>query len=109
MSRSAPQFVHGLELSRAFYTEAVQPRLAEIAPGLSYSAGLIGPGSEVLGYDDQSSTDHHWGPRVMIFCSDQDARALGPAIHDNTDLPEDVGFRGRLRELLGVQSHSTVP
>lgn len=36
-------------------------------PGLKHSAALIGDGSEVLGYDDPVSTDHHWGPRVMLF------------------------------------------
>jgi len=36
-------------------------------PRLQYSAALIGDGSEVLGYDDQISADHHWGPRLTLF------------------------------------------
>ena len=62
-----PKFVKGLELSRAFYWSAVQPILARRFPDLPYSAGLIGSGSEVLGYDDVVSTDHHWGPRLLLF------------------------------------------
>lgn len=67
------KFVKGLALSRAFFSEAVQPILSRRFPDLPYSAGLIGSGSEVIGYDDAVSTDHHWGPRVMLF--------LAPAVH----------------------------
>jgi hypothetical protein len=61
------RFVPGLALSRAFYREAVKPVLDEAFPVFSYSAALIGPGSEVLGFDTEMSADHDWGPRVMIF------------------------------------------
>ena len=39
-------------------------------PGLPYSAALIGYGSDVLGYDDERSTDHEWGPRLLLFLAD---------------------------------------
>ncbi|HZN13339.1 MAG TPA: DUF4037 domain-containing protein [Acidimicrobiales bacterium] len=60
--------MNGAELCGAFYAEAVRPLLGD----LRHSAGLLGSGSEVLGFDDQRSTDHHWGPRVMIFVDDAD-------------------------------------
>lgn len=66
------RFIKGLELSRIFYHEAVQPILSEHFPDLAYTAGLIGSGSEILGYDTEMSTDHHWGPRVMMFLSEDD-------------------------------------
>ncbi len=65
-----PPFVPGLELARRFYEEAVRPVLDERFSELRYSAALIGPGSEVLGYDTPMSTDHHWGPRAMLFVAD---------------------------------------
>lgn len=60
-------FVPGLELSRGFFADLVQPLLEDAFPDLRYSAALIGHGSEVLGFDTVMSTDHHWGPRVMLF------------------------------------------
>src|SRR5262245_22636179 len=60
-------FISGLELNRAYYEEAVRPLLAEYAPDLDYSAALIGYGSDVLGYDTAISTDHEWGPRLLLF------------------------------------------
>ncbi len=74
------KFIKGLALARAFYHQAVQPLLAAQFPKLRYSAGLIGSGSEVLGYDTEMSTDHHWGPRVMLFLSAGDQREQGDAI-----------------------------
>ena len=68
-----PVFVSGLELSRRFFHEAVRPLLTDIFPGLRYAAALIGPGSEVLGFDSEMSTDHDWGPRLFIFLREEDA------------------------------------
>lgn len=39
---------------------------------MKYSAGLIGYGSDVLGYDDEVSQDHMWGPRFYMFLSNND-------------------------------------
>ena len=65
-----PEFVPGLELSESFYFSAVKPLLDEEPTGLLYAAALIGPGSEVLGYDTEQSTDHHWGPRLLLFLAE---------------------------------------
>lgn len=76
---SAP-FVPGLTLSRRFYEDAVRPILDRHFPALAHAAALIGPGSEVLGFDTAQSTDHHWGPRVMLFLGDADLIANGDAV-----------------------------
>ena len=60
-------FIPGLELSRRFYWEAVRPVLERSWPGLPHAAALIGAGSETLGFDDEMSTDHGWGPRLQLF------------------------------------------
>src|SRR3954462_8662942 len=73
-------FIPGIELSRRFYREAVRPILAAHYPELLYAAALIGPGSDVLGFDGEMSTDHDWGPRCQIFLRDVDGH-LASAIH----------------------------
>ena len=62
--------MQGLELSRRFYFEAVRPILERDFPEVEYAAALIGHGSEILGFDDERSRDHEWGPRVQLFTRD---------------------------------------
>lgn len=81
--------IKGLDLARAFYRQAVQPIISRRFPRLRHSAALLGAGSEVLGYDDTVSTDHHWGPRVMLFLRRADHRGTARPLHDAlaADLP----------------------
>jgi hypothetical protein len=72
-------FIPGIELNRRFYKEAVRPLLSQHFPTFSYAAALIGPGSDVLGFDTAMSMDHDWGPRLLIFLREQDT-ALIPSI-----------------------------
>ena len=62
-------FVSAAELSRAFYDEVVHPLLR----GRRHGAALLGWGSDVLGYDTDRSTDHGWGPRLLVFLDDEAA------------------------------------
>ena len=62
----------GQGLSRGFFYEAAQPILNADFPGLRYTAGLLGYGSDVLGFDDEVSTDHMWGPRFYLFLREED-------------------------------------
>ncbi len=73
------EFVPGLELARLFYAEQVGPLLGAAFPGLPYSAALVGWGSDVLGFDSPRSTDHNWGPRLLVFLADD----AGPARADD--------------------------
>ena len=82
------RFLPGLDLAQSFYDEVVAARLA--GAGIRHSAALIGPGSEVLGFDDLRSTDHFWGPRLLVFVADED---VDPARHAVRDLPaEHLGW-----------------
>jgi len=73
-------FLPGIALARRFYVEAVRPILADVAPDLPHAAALLGPGSEVLGFDTERSTDHDWGPRLQLFLHPGDAARHGPEI-----------------------------
>ena len=67
-----PTFVSGLKLAEGFFQQVVLPILNSHMPKLEYSAALIGCGSEILGFDTEMSTDHHWGPRAMLFLRPRD-------------------------------------
>jgi hypothetical protein len=73
-------FIPGLLLAEHFYREAIYPILDHAFPGLPHSAALIGPGSEVLGFDTPTSTDHHWGPRGLLFLREDDHERYAGAI-----------------------------
>jgi Domain of unknown function (DUF4037) len=87
-------FISGLELNRHFHAEVIQPLLAARFPSLSYSAGLLGYGSDVLGYDNEISTDHEWGPRLLVFLSPEDHRAHASAIDETFRRELPATFRG---------------
>jgi hypothetical protein len=91
---SKSEFVAGLDLCEAFFREAVEPIVRQEFPDLRYAAALIGSGSEVLGYDTHMSSDHHWGPRVMLFLSEPDAAALRDAITHKLSAKLPHRFRG---------------
>ena len=64
----------GLELSRAYFESHGLPMLkeqfSEVMPFLS--AGLVGSGSEVLGYDDEISEDHDFEPGFCMLLPGED-------------------------------------
>jgi hypothetical protein len=59
-------------LSSAFYAEVVGPLLHT----RRHSAALLGWGSDVLGFDTATSTDHGWGPRMHVFVAASDVDAV---------------------------------
>ena len=85
---------NGLELSRRFYAELVAPWLAAAFPQLGHAAAVIGPGSELLGYDDAMSRDHGWGPRVQLFLAEADFAAHADAIVDGFTAFAPASFLG---------------
>lgn len=71
------EFIKGLNLCEGFFNECAKPIIDRFFPDLRYSAGLIGYGSDVLGYDDEVSRDHMWGPRFYMFLNENDKNKKG--------------------------------
>ena len=97
-------FISGQGLAGRLFHEAIKPVMSEHAPGVPYAAGLLGAGSDVLGYDTVRSTDHDWGPRQTLLLRESDHARF----HDQLDrmfldlLPEKIaGYPTRFREFPG--------
>ena len=69
-------FISGMELSKSFYFEIVRPLLQKNFPEVRYASGLLGTGSEVQGFDDPTSIDHHWGVRLLLFLEENDFKSV---------------------------------
>ncbi len=94
-------FQPGAKLCEQFYWRSVRPILDTRFPALAHAAALLDSGSEVLGFDDAMSTDHDWGPRVMLFLNQDDhqrhAQAIQAALAQQ--LPEEFeGYATRFAE-----------
>ena len=87
-------FIPGLRLGELFYQEIIRPILVKDFPRLKYSAGLLGEGSEILGYDTIQSTDHCWGPRTMLFLTDDDYRKVNKNILKTLVVKIPAEFKG---------------
>jgi hypothetical protein len=85
-------FIKGLELSELFHRKAVKPILTKRFPDLTYSAALIGKGSEVLSFDTPQSMDHDWGPKLMLFLEEADHETYHDEINQTLrqELPGEI-------------------
>lgn len=91
--------MNGLELSRKYFEEVGLPMLQEqfsqYMPRIA--AGLVGEGSECLGFDDEISQDHDFGPAFCLWLNDEDYKNYGSELqraYDNLD-GEFEGFAAR--------------
>ncbi len=69
----------GLELARIFWEDVGKPTFTFECPEILDCAavGLAGEGSECLGFDDEISRDHDWGPGFCIWLTDGAMERLG--------------------------------
>ena len=72
----------GLELAQEYYEQVGQPILknqfGEVIDRMA--VGLAGAGSECLGFDDDISRDHDWGPAFCIWLTNEDYQNYGKSI-----------------------------
>jgi hypothetical protein len=87
-------FIPGSTLCGQFYWEIVRPILDAHYPGLPHTAALAGSGSDVLGFDDETSSDHDWGPRVTLFLGLEDHARYAEAIRVTLAATLPPEFRG---------------
>ena len=61
--------MNGIELSEAYYRAYGEEMLKTAFPGLypRIAAGVCGPGSENLGFDDETSRDHDFDPGFFLW------------------------------------------
>ncbi len=71
--------MQGLEISKAFYLQYGKPMLQEqFADVLDRIAvGLVGEGSECLGFDDDLSRDHDFDAGFCLWIRDEDEASFG--------------------------------
>lgn len=71
--------VKGLELAESFFWEELHPLLQQSEEDLlSHGAfGLVGPGSECLGFDDAYSRDHDFTPMCCIWIRKAEMETYG--------------------------------
>jgi hypothetical protein len=86
--------MQGIDLSRRFYEDMVRPWLRAAYPDVRHAAALIGYGSEVLGFDDEMSRDHNWGPRVWLFVGESEFAARADAIVERFAAFAPASFEG---------------
>jgi hypothetical protein len=91
------------------FDEQIQPILTEKFPRLRYAAATLGMCSEILGLDDEVSTDHEWGPRITIFLKEEDQAALGEEIGAvlKERLPPNFHGQVMMWRQTGVDIHNT--
>ncbi len=69
-------------MSEAYFFNVGLPLLAEKFPWFKekIAAGLVGEGSECLGFDDDLSRDHDWGPSFCLWLTEGDFYKIGPEL-----------------------------
>ena len=76
--------ISGLELSKCYYETYGKAMLKEQFPEYAdrVAAGLVGHGSECLGFDDMWSKDHDFGPGFCLWLTEIDYEKVGQKMQE---------------------------
>ena len=68
-----------LDLSQEFFENVALPSLQKAFPDdwERMGAGLVGNGSECMGFDDELSRDHDWGVEFFLWLTEEDYARIG--------------------------------
>ncbi len=95
----------GIEIAEKFYEEFGRPMLSEQFPDLltKIAVGLVGSGSECLGFDDEISTDHDFEPGFCIFIPSEDI------VDRKTAFQLERAYSGLPKEFMGLKRSNLSP
>lgn len=97
--------VKGLELSQKYYETYGKAMIDERFPEIAdqTAAGLVGYGSECLGFDDEISRDHDYGPSFCIWLPGEIYARYGKSVQAAYDaLPKEfMGYGARIEQEQG--------
>ena len=76
--------ISGLELSKCYYETYGKAMLKEQFPEYAdrVAAGLVGHGSECIGFDDMWSKDHDFGPGFCLWLTEKDYEKVGQKMQE---------------------------
>lgn len=78
--------MNGLALARRYHDRNIGALLAPYGEWRTRIAtGLVGYGSECLGFDDGISVDHDFGPGFCLWLADEDYEVIGAALQADYD------------------------
>lgn len=83
----------GMEIARLYYETYGRPMLEEKYGDYAdrIAVGLVGEGSECLGFDDETSWDHDFGPGFCMWLTGDDYEKIGAALQADYDaLPKEL-------------------
>lgn len=78
------QGLSGLELCRKYYETYGVKMIAENFPEYAgkIAVGLVGEGSDCMGYDDKLSEDHDWGPDFCMWVTGETYAVIGKRLEE---------------------------
>ena len=83
----------GMEIARLYYESYGRSMLEEKYSDYAdrIAVGLVGEGSECLGFDDETSWDHDFGPGFCMWLTRDDYKKIGAALQADYDaLPKEL-------------------
>lgn len=102
----------GLDVSRAFYEQYGKDMLEKEFPDYinKIAVGLVGEGSECLGYDDDLSVDHDFEAGFCLFISREDYDKIGFKLERSyAKLPKEfMGYKRSVLSPVGGDRHGVI-
>lgn len=79
--------MNGLALAKEYFDMVGRPMIEKKFPGVKsrIAAGLVGMGSDCLGFDDRLSRDHDWGPGFCLWLGKDDYNCIGLDLQESYD------------------------